>query len=204
MWLALHRLLQLRPGGDAAFDRGHPLDADLVVDEASMLDVLLANKLVKAIPPGAHLRLVGDVDQLHLGIHRLVDRWQWLAAHPSMSGGAALVLGGVFQFSSLKDRCLTVCRHPAAYLLPRYRRGVGAAFRLGAGHGVFCVGYCWALMLVAFPAGVANLWWMAALTAVMVFEKTGPAGQRGVRLIGVGLVGLGVLALANPSGPPSL
>src|SRR6266540_4223113 len=61
----LHRLLQLRPGGDAAFDRDHPLDADLVVvDETSMLDVLLANKLVKAIPPGAHLLLVGDVDQL--------------------------------------------------------------------------------------------------------------------------------------------
>ena len=60
----LHRLLQLRPGGDAAFDRDHPLDADLVVvDEVSMLDVLLANKLVKAVPPGAHL-LVGDVDQL--------------------------------------------------------------------------------------------------------------------------------------------
>jgi exodeoxyribonuclease V alpha subunit len=61
----LHRLLQLRPGGDAAFDRDHPLDADLVVvDEASMLDVLLANKLVKAIPPAAHLLFVGDVDQL--------------------------------------------------------------------------------------------------------------------------------------------
>jgi exodeoxyribonuclease V alpha subunit len=61
----LHRLLQLRPGGDPAFDRDHPLDADLmVVDEASMLDVLLANKLVKAVAPGAHLLLVGDVDQL--------------------------------------------------------------------------------------------------------------------------------------------
>ncbi len=61
----LHRLLQLRPGGDAVFDRDHPLEADLmVVDEASMLDVLLANKLLKAVPPGAHLLLVGDVDQL--------------------------------------------------------------------------------------------------------------------------------------------
>jgi exodeoxyribonuclease V alpha subunit len=61
----LHRLLQLRPGGDAGFDRDHPLDADLVVvDEVSMLDVLLANKLVKAVAPGAHLLLVGDVDQL--------------------------------------------------------------------------------------------------------------------------------------------
>jgi exodeoxyribonuclease V alpha subunit len=61
----LHRLLQLRPGGDAAYDRDHPLDADLVVvDEASMLDVLLANTLVKAVAPGAHLLFVGDVDQL--------------------------------------------------------------------------------------------------------------------------------------------
>src|SRR5258707_2250956 len=61
----LHRLLQLRPGGDAAFDRERPLDADLVVvDEASMLDVLLANTLVKAVAPGAHLLFVGDVDQL--------------------------------------------------------------------------------------------------------------------------------------------
>ncbi|WP_406000787.1 ATP-dependent RecD-like DNA helicase [Streptomyces sp. NBC_00829] len=61
----VHRLLELRPGGDAAYDRDRPLEADLVVvDEASMLDLLLANKLVKAVAPGAHLLLVGDVDQL--------------------------------------------------------------------------------------------------------------------------------------------
>ncbi|MFC1429335.1 ATP-dependent RecD-like DNA helicase [Streptacidiphilus sp. N1-3] len=61
----VHRLLELKPGGDAAYDRDRPLDADLVVvDEASMLDLLLANKLAKAVAPGAHLLLVGDVDQL--------------------------------------------------------------------------------------------------------------------------------------------
>jgi exodeoxyribonuclease V alpha subunit len=61
----LHRMLELRPGGDAAYDRENPLDVDLlVVDESSMLDTILANKLVKAVPPGAHLLLVGDVDQL--------------------------------------------------------------------------------------------------------------------------------------------
>lgn len=61
----VHRLLELKPGGDAAWDRDRPLEADLVVvDEASMLDLLLANKLIKAVPPGAHLLLVGDVDQL--------------------------------------------------------------------------------------------------------------------------------------------
>src|SRR6266571_1773834 len=61
----IHRLLQLRPGGDPSFDTDKPLDADLVVvDETSMVDVILANKLIKAVPPGAHLLLVGDVDQL--------------------------------------------------------------------------------------------------------------------------------------------
>ena len=69
--------------------------------------------------------------------------------------------------------------------------------RLGAGHGVWCVGCCWALMLVAFAAGVANLWWMAALTALMVFEKTGRQGRRGVRPIGVGLMVLGLLMLVG-------
>jgi exodeoxyribonuclease V alpha subunit len=61
----VHRLLQLQPGGDPKYDRDNPLDADLVVvDESSMVDLILANKLVKAIPRGAHLLLVGDVDQL--------------------------------------------------------------------------------------------------------------------------------------------
>ena len=61
----IHRLLQLRPGGEPSFDATNPLDADLVVvDETSMVDVILANKLIKAVAPGAHLLLVGDVDQL--------------------------------------------------------------------------------------------------------------------------------------------
>lgn len=61
----VHRMLELKPGGDAAYDRDRPLDVDLlVVDEVSMLDLLLANKLLKAVPPGAHVLLVGDVDQL--------------------------------------------------------------------------------------------------------------------------------------------
>jgi predicted metal-binding membrane protein len=132
-------------------------------------------------------------------VHRLVDRWAWLAARPWVLGGAVLLLAGGFQFSKLKDRCLTVCRHPAGYLLQHYRRGPGGAFRLGAGHGVFCLGCCWALMLVAFAAGVATLWWMAALTAVMVFEKTGRGGRRGVRPIGLGLIVFGTLMLASPT-----
>jgi exodeoxyribonuclease V alpha subunit len=59
----IHRLLKLQPGGDPAYDADNPLDADLIViDKTSMVDVILANKLVKAVLPGAHLLLVGDVD----------------------------------------------------------------------------------------------------------------------------------------------
>ena len=61
----IHRLLALRPGGEPSFDADKPLEADLVVvDETSMVDVILANKLIKAVAPGTHLLLVGDVDQL--------------------------------------------------------------------------------------------------------------------------------------------
>lgn len=107
------------------------------------------------------------------------------------------MLAGAFQFSSLKDRCLEECRHPGGFLVRRYGRGPAAAFRLGREHGLYCVGCCWALMLIGFAVGVVNLWWMVALTALMVFEKTGRGGERGVKPIGVGLIALGVLTIGG-------
>ena len=141
------------------------------------------------------LAFLGD-----LGLHRLVHGWAWLEARPQVIAGSVLLLAGAFQFSSLKERCLRECRHPGPFLLQHYGRGVGAAFRLGKAHGLFCLGCCWALMLVGFAAGVANLWWMAALTALMVFEKTGRGGERGVAPIGAGLITLGVVTLVAPAG----
>jgi predicted metal-binding membrane protein len=128
-------------------------------------------------------------------VHRTVDAIPWLAQRPWLIGGATLVVAGAFQFSDLKDRCLRQCRHPALYLQHHYRRGVRAAFRLGRGHGLFCLGCCWALMLLAFAVGVANLAWMATLTAIMVVEKTAPAGHRAVRPVGFALLALGALTL---------
>ena len=139
-----------------------------------------------------------------VGVHRAVNDWPWLASHPWLIAGGVLVLAGAFQFSSLKERCLRVCRHPGVYLMRRYRRGVGTAFRIGYGHGVFCLGCCWALMLVAFAAGVANLAWMAAFTAIMVYEKTGPGGDRGAVPIGIGLLALGALVVAHPGWLPPI
>jgi predicted metal-binding membrane protein len=145
------------------------------------------------------LAFLGDI-----GIHRTVDRIWWLHERSYLIGGAVLLLAGAFQFSGLKERCLDQCRHPGAYLQRHYRRGVGAAFRLGRGHGVFCLGCCWALMLVSFAAGIANLTWMAVLTLLMVFEKTGKGGNRAAEPIGFGLVALGVLILWDPAWLPTL
>jgi predicted metal-binding membrane protein len=124
-----------------------------------------------------------------LGVHAAVDRSPWLHEHDSLVGGSLLALAGAFQFTPLKDACLDKCRHPAAFVLRFYERGIAGGFRLGARHGVFCVGCCWALMLVMFAAGVASLVWMALLTAVMVHEKTRPLGASAVPVTGVALLG---------------
>jgi predicted metal-binding membrane protein len=83
-------------------------------------------------------------------------------------------------------------------VLARYRRGTGSAFRLGFGHGLFCLGCCWALMLVMFAAGIAVLWWMAALTAVMVYEKTARNGRLLTPIVGVALLALAAVTFAVP------
>ena len=142
---------------------------------------------------------IGDVV-----IHDVVHRAPWLEQRTWIIAGGVLALAGAFQFSSLKSACLRECRNPAAYLLRRYRRGVREAFRIGYGHGLYCLGCCWALMLVGFAAGVASLPWMAALTLIMVFEKTGKGGDRGARPIGVALFGLAALVLAYPAAAPIL
>jgi predicted metal-binding membrane protein len=132
-------------------------------------------------------------------LHALVRRTPWLALHPYVIGASVLAGAGLFQFSSLKDRCLDQCRHPAAFLVRHYDRGTRAALRLGRAHGLFCLGCCWALMLVGFAVGVANLSWMALLTLLMVFEKTGRGGDRGVVPIGVGLIAFGGAVALQPA-----
>ena len=142
-------------------------------------------------------------------VHVLVDRSSWFADRPWLIGGLVLVAAGLFQFTELKDRCLEKCRNPSLFLVRRYRRGMTAAFELGRDHGLFCACCCWALMLAMFAAGIGNLWWMVALTALMVYEKTGPGGARSVPVTGVVFCAWGTLVLIHRTGcrgcsaPPS-
>jgi predicted metal-binding membrane protein len=124
-------------------------------------------------------------------LHAAVAASPWLHQHDWAIAPSVLLLAGAFQFTPLKDACLRACRHPASFLRRHYRRGPGGGFMLGARHGVFCVGCCWALMLVMFAAGAASLIWMAALTGVMVHEKTRLSGEQTVPLTGVILLAAG-------------
>ena len=123
-----------------------------------------------------------------VGVHAAVDASPWLEGHAWVLGAGVLVLAGAFQFSSLKYACLDKCRHPAQFMMRFYERGAGGGFRLGARHGLFCLGCCWALMLVMFSVGVASVLAMAMLTTLMVYEKTQPRGRRVVPAAGATLV----------------
>ncbi|MCC5811023.1 MAG: DUF2182 domain-containing protein [Ectothiorhodospiraceae bacterium] len=131
-------------------------------------------------------------------LHLLIARSHWLMHRPELIAAGALVLAGGFQFSGLKDRCMDKCRHPAAFLMSQYRQGVIPALRTGMHHGLYCLGCCWALMVVMFVVGIANLAWMVPLAMLMFYEKVGPGGDRAVRPVGLALIALGILIAMAP------
>ena len=139
-----------------------------------------------------------------LQLHRIVDAWPWLAAHATLIPAATLALAAIYQFTPLKDACLKACRHPGMYLMRHYRRGALNGLRLGLGHALYCVGCCWALMLVMFAAGVAHLAWMGVLATIMFVEKATPAGRKVVAPVGAALGILAGVALFAPGAIPGL
>jgi predicted metal-binding membrane protein len=95
---------------------------------------------------------------------------------------------GLYQFSPWKQACLTHCRSPFSFFLARWRDGRSQGFRIGLGHGLFCVGCCWALMATSIAAGMANVWWMIVISIATFIEQTVSHGHR-VRIpLGVGLI----------------
>jgi predicted metal-binding membrane protein len=114
----------------------------------------------------------------------------WLLANAWVVGSAVIGIAGAFQFSALKYRCLERCRSPFGFINARWRgrRPMAESFRLGAEHGLFCVGCCWALMLVTFVVGMGNVGWMLLLAAAMAAEKNLRWGARLRTPVGVALL----------------
>jgi len=115
---------------------------------------------------------------------------------PWLAGGV-LVAAGLFQFSRLKEVCLSHCRSPVTYFMLEWRTGRSGALLMGLKHGLYCVGCCWALMALLFVAGVMNLLWMAVITALVLIEKVLPNGALIGRIAGAGMViwGIGLIVL---------
>jgi predicted metal-binding membrane protein len=130
-----------------------------------------------------------------LGWHRLIDSRPWLTQNSSWFAGLILLLAGAFQFSPLKEQCLRVCRHPFGFLAQYYGRGIKATWNLGIRHGLYCLGCCWALMLVMFSVGVTHLAGMLILSAVMAIEKSSTWGRTLVPIVGFALLIWGGLTL---------
>ena len=111
-------------------------------------------------------------------LQRVLQRTALMAS----SGDAAVpqaaavifLVAGIYQFAPLKRACLTHCRTPLGYLLTHWIDGPIGAFRMGAHHGLFCVGCCWALMITALAVGAMNPWWMVILGIVALLEQTTP------------------------------
>ncbi len=109
----------------------------------------------------------------------------------SLISGIVLLLAGGFQFTKLKETCLKACQSPAGFFMTRWKGGAKGAFEMGLSHGLFCLGCCWALMLLLFVGGVMNLAWVLLLTAGVLAEKTIPAGKTLSNIIGITLIFFG-------------
>jgi predicted metal-binding membrane protein len=138
-----------------------------------------------------------------LGHSLSIDALSWDRGGPYVAGGVVCA-AAVYQLTSLKDACLSRCRSPFWFLLHRWRHGRLGALRMGASHGAWCVGCCWALMAMLFALGLMSVAWMAFVAALIAVEKLLPwkaAANRGIAML---LVVLGLAVAFAPGRVPGL
>jgi predicted metal-binding membrane protein len=162
-------------------------------ERSQLMTLLIAGYLGVWVAFGAAAHLADWI------LHELVERNPWLEANAYVIGAGTLLLAGAFQFSRLKYRCLDKCRAPLSFVMEYWRGSHDRrnALFLGVHHGLFCLGCCWALMLLMFGVGVGNIGWMLALGMIMAVEKNMPWGRRLSRPLGAILVGWGMIIFLN-------
>ncbi len=118
--------------------------------------------------------------------------------------GTTLIIAAVYELTPLKNACLGKCRSPLGFLLGSWRDGWQGGLRMGAMHGAWCLGCCWALMASLFALGVMSVTWMALVAGLIAVEKTLPWRRWATFGTAASLVVLGVLLLASPDALPGL
>ena len=138
-----------------------------------------------------------------LGRSLLGGELAWDGAGGVVAGGTLLV-AAAYQLTPLKDVCLGKCRSPLGFLLSSWRDGTRGGFAMGARHGAWCLGCCWALMASLFALGVMSLAWMGFVAALIALEKTVPFGRAITYATAALLLVLGVALIAAPDAVPGL
>lgn len=111
----------------------------------------------------------------------------------------AFLLAAAYELSPLKSRCLSHCVSPMTFIVSHWRPGAVGALRMGLSHGTFCVGCCWALMLLLFAAGVMNLLWVTALAILVLVQKIVPYRRPTVWATASSMAAIGVVLLVLPT-----
>jgi predicted metal-binding membrane protein len=183
MWCAMVLAMMLPSAGPMILTYAQIADtaarkAEPVVLAAGYLAVWLGFALVATVLQGA-LAAAGVVDPAMSSVSGLFS-------------GAVLLGAGLYQFSPLKHACLTACQRPFPFFFAHWTTLPGKLFRLGLRQGLYCLGCCWAMMLVMFAVGLMNVAWMAGLALVMTVEKI-TITTRFSRIIGAILVTVGMV-----------
>jgi len=127
------------------------------------------------------------------GLHQAALLSSTMATSSPPLAGAILMAAGGYQLTPFKGRCLIQCQSPLGFLLSNWREGASGALQMGLRHGAYCLGCCWALMATALAVGMANVWWMGALTLTAFAEQTLPHGHRLRVPIGFVLIAAGIV-----------
>ena len=133
---------------------------------------------------------------VQVGLHQAALLSPAMASSTPFLGGALLLTAGLWQWFPVKQACLYHCRSPLHFLQHEWREGTAGAVRMGVGHGIYCLGCCWALMALLFVGGVMNLLWVAAIAALVLVEKVTRPGPWVGRAAGLALAGWGIWLLA--------
>jgi predicted metal-binding membrane protein len=131
------------------------------------------------------------------GLHSAALLTPMMSSASPLLGGALLVAAGVYQFTPLKDACLSHCRTPMGFLMAEWRDGKRGALVMGMRHGLYCVGCCWLLMALLFVGGMMNLLWVALIAVYILVEKVVPARMWLSRIAGIAAIAWGLWLVAG-------
>ena len=133
-----------------------------------------------------------------------MDRWVLLSpmmvSNSPRLGAIILIAAGIYQWLPVKNNCLKRCRSPFHFIADHWKPGFLGALQMGIEHGIFCIGCCWALMLLLFVGGVMNILWISAITIFVLLEKVLPFGSAGGKVSGALMVILGIFLFLKSLG----